>query len=63
MCSNINWARRRQCNQCQHEKPGTQKEERYGKGGGFRELQDPKDRRKESETKYYLSDSPSPAVF
>ncbi|KAJ3159518.1 Zinc finger Ran-binding domain-containing protein 2 [Geranomyces michiganensis] len=38
MCSNINWARRSTCNQCQSPKPGSGADaHREGSGGGFNE--------------------------
>ncbi|KAJ3170284.1 Zinc finger Ran-binding domain-containing protein 2 [Geranomyces variabilis] len=38
MCSNINWARRSTCNQCQSPKPGSGTDaQREGSGGGFNE--------------------------
>jgi hypothetical protein len=38
MCSNMNWARRSQCNVCQTARPGIQMDKRTGNAGGFNEL-------------------------
>ncbi|KAI6656745.1 Zinc finger Ran-binding domain-containing protein 2 [Oopsacas minuta] len=51
MCSNINWARRSECNVCDHPKMG-KVEERTGIGGGFNEREEVEYIKRESDGEY-----------
>ncbi|BAM40685.1 Ran binding protein [Theileria orientalis strain Shintoku] len=44
-CGNLNWARRTHCNICNTVKSTQEPEDRLGRGGGYFDLDDPRDRK------------------